>query len=158
MENKYLHEVAVTAIVIKGGKYLIVQRSNSEKRFPGYWTVPGGRIDVADYTAWPKDTHGYWYNVLEKTLKREIKEETGIEIENIDYLTSLATVHKDKSPSLVIFCTASYKSGKITLQADELQTYAWVSAKEAKDYQLIDGILDEIIMAEEKLTSGKKSE
>ena len=113
MQNNYLHEVVVTAIVVKDAKFLIVQRSRTEKRFPGYWTVPGGKIDVADYTSWPKDTHGYWYNILEKTLKREVKEETGLEIKDIDYLTSLATVHKDKNPSLVISCMANHKSGKL---------------------------------------------
>ena len=33
--------------------------------------------------------------MLERTLRREVKEEVGIEINNIEYVTSLATVHKD---------------------------------------------------------------
>src|SRR5665213_2353499 len=41
MENKYLHEVVMTAIIIKDGKYLITRRSPNKKRFPSMWTVPG---------------------------------------------------------------------------------------------------------------------
>ena len=37
MENKnqYLHEVAITAIIVKDGRYLITRRSANKKRFPG---------------------------------------------------------------------------------------------------------------------------
>jgi len=42
MESKpqLLHEVAITAIVVKDGKYLITRRVMTKKRFPGKWTVP----------------------------------------------------------------------------------------------------------------------
>jgi 8-oxo-dGTP pyrophosphatase MutT (NUDIX family) len=104
MESKYLHEVVITAIVIKDGKYLITRRAKTKKRFPGKWTVPGGKMETDDYLKLPKDTEFYWYNVLERTLKREVQEEVNLEIDNIWYVTSLATVHEDGSPSLVISC------------------------------------------------------
>ena len=156
-KNQNLHEMAITAIVIKENKYLITRRSSNKKRFPGMWTVPGGKFETSDYIDLPKDTKDYWYNVLEKTLRREVKEEVGIEIDNIEYLTSLATVHQDGNPSLVISCTADYVSGEIVLQEDESDTYAWVSLDEAKDYDLLDGILDELVMAENR-RKGEKSE
>ena len=34
-QNQYLHEVAITAIIIKDGKYLITRRAKTKKRFPG---------------------------------------------------------------------------------------------------------------------------
>lgn len=153
--NLNLHEVAITAIIIKSGKFLIIRRSLSKKRFPGMWTVPGGKLETSDYTSLPKDTKDYWYNVLEKTLAREVGEEVGIGIDNVQYLTSLATVHADGAPSLVISCIAEYKSGKIKLQIEESDEFAWVSLKEAKKYDLIDGIYDELAMADMKL-KGKK--
>src|SRR5258708_7823965 len=97
-EEATLHEVVITAIVIKDGKYLIVRRSTAKKRFPGMWTVPGGRLLASDYTKELKETEHYWYNVLEKTLRREMREETGLEIKNVDYVTSLATIHADGAP------------------------------------------------------------
>ena len=83
MENKYLHEVAVTAIIVKDGKYLITRRSQKKRRFPGMWTVPGGRLEPKDYINLPKDTTDYWYNVLEKVLQREIQEEVGLSLIHI---------------------------------------------------------------------------
>ena len=159
MENKnqYLHEVAITAIVVKDGKYLIARRSPKKKRFPGMWTVPGGKMETSDYLQLPKDTEYYWYNVLERTLRRELKEEVEIEVDNIRYVTSLATVHADGSPSLVISCLADYISGDIKLQEDELDQHAWVSLEEAKNYQLIDGIYDELVMAE-RIRKGERIE
>ena len=150
MASPHLHEVAITAIVVKDGKYLITRRSATKKRFPGKWTVPGGKLETDDYLALPKDTEHYWYNVLEQTLRREVREEVGIEIEHIEYLTSLATVHADGNPSLVISCIADYKEGEITMQPAELDMYTWVSLEEAKEYDLIDGIYDELSMAEAK--------
>src|SRR5687768_7245978 len=110
-DSPFLHEVVITAIICRGDEYLILRRSKAKKRFPGMWTVPGGRLEAKDYLALPKDTDAYWYNVLEQTLAREIQEEVGIVVDNVQYLTSLARVHEDGSPSIVISCTADYVSG-----------------------------------------------
>jgi len=168
IKNNLLHEVVITAIIQKAGppshkatdgqaRYLITRRSANKKRFPGMWTVPGGKLETADYINLPKETEHYWYNVLEKVLAREVKEEVGLEIANIRYVTSLATVHADGAPSLVISCLADYKAGEVTLQEGETDKAEWVTAEEAKDYDLIDGILDEIKMAD-ALQRGEKYE
>lgn len=156
-ENQYLHEIVITAIIVKDDKYLITRRSKEKKRFPGMWVVPGGRLETSDYTSFPKDTEHYWYNVLEKTLKREVKEEVGIDIDHIEYVTSLARVHEDGAPSLVVSAIADYVSGEIVLQEGETDASAWVSSEEAKEYDLIEGIYDELVMADE-MRSGTKGE
>lgn len=155
--NSLLHEIVITAIVVKDGKYLITKRSKNKKRFPGKWTVPGGHLETKDYSDLPKDTQYYWYNVLEKVLRREVKEEVGIEIKNIEYVTSLATIHSDGNPSLVISCLADYVSGRVKLQKEETDDFAWVNLKDAKDYDLIDGIYDELVVADKK-RKGEKVE
>ena len=83
-------------------------------------------------------------------MRREVSEEVGIDIDNIEYVTSLATVHADGAPSLVISCMADYASGEITLQPEETDEFAWVDIEEAKKYDLIDGILDELVVADNK--------
>jgi len=113
-------------------------------------------METSDYLQLPKDTEHYWYNVLERTLRREVKEEVGIDIDNIEYVTSLATVHTDGSPSLVISCMADYTDGGIILKPDESDQYAWVDLEEAKIHKLIDGIYDELVMVENK-RKGKKT-
>ncbi len=150
MASEYsLYEVVITAIVQKNGKYLILQRSSSKRRFPNRWTVPGGHLETTDFINEPKDTAEYWYNVLEKALAREVREEVGLEIKNVRYVTSLATVHEDGAPSLVLSCLADYDSGEVKLQPEECQNHAWVDLQEAKNYDLIDGIYDELAMADD---------
>lgn len=156
-EKNLLHEIVITAIIVKDGKYLITRRSPNKKRFPGMWTVPGGKLETSDYASLPKDTEHYWYNVLEQVLRREVREEVGLEIANIDYVTSLATIHADGAPSLVISCMADYVGGEVTLQEEETDEHAWVTLEEAKAYELIDGIYDELAMADQK-RRGDRSE
>ncbi|MBI3983795.1 NUDIX domain-containing protein [Candidatus Microgenomates bacterium] len=148
MAEAALHEVVITAIIAKGDKFLILKRSPTKKRFPNRWTVPGGKLETADYVNEPKDTAEYWYNVLEKTLAREVAEEVGLKIKNVRYVTSLATVHEDGAPSLVISCLADYDSGEVKLQPEECVESAWADLEEAKGYDLIDGIYDELVMAD----------
>lgn len=146
ISNK-LHELAVTAIIVKDGKYLITHRSNPNKKFYDMWTVPGGRLEFSDYKRFPKDTPLQWYNIVEKVLRREVDEEVGLEIENIDYLTSIA-IMVGEYPSLILSFIADYKAGEIVLQEEELDKAEWVTLDEAKEYNLIDGIYDELIMAD----------
>lgn len=149
-------EVVVTAIIQKDGKYLVTRRVKTKKRFPGMWTVPGGHLEPSDFMSYPKDSEHYWYNVLEKALAREIQEEVGLTIENVRYVTSLATEHKDGAASIVISCLADYVSGEVKLQEEETDKSEWVSLEEAKGYELIDGIYDELVMAE-SLRKGERT-
>ena len=146
-KNQYLHEVAITVIIVKDGKYLITRRAKNKKKFPGRWTVPGGRLEVSDYQNTPKDTKYHWYNIVGKVLRREVREEVNVDIENIDYLTSI-TMLVGEYPSLILSYIADYKSGEIALQENELDRAEWVTLEEAKKYDLIEGIYDELIMAE----------
>jgi NADH pyrophosphatase NudC (nudix superfamily) len=86
-----------------------------------------------------------------------VKEETGLDIKYIGYVTSLATVHGDGNPSLVISCVADYDRGEVVLQKGETDDFAWVTSEEAKKYDLLDGIYDELVMAD-NMKKGIKSE
>lgn len=152
-----LHEVAITAIVVKDGKYLITRRVMTKKRFPGKWTVPGGKLETSDYVNLPKDTEDCWYNVLERVVRREVREETGLEIQNIEYITSLALIDKEGTPVLIISCMADWESGEVVLQENETDESAWVSLAEAKNHELIGGIYEELEMADAR-RKGEKSE
>ena len=165
MEEKKLFKVVITAIVVKDGRYfddaqyryLVLQRSPDEKKFPSRWTVPGGKLTTEDYTHLKKDTPDYWYNVLERTLRREVKEEAGIEITNIRYVTSLADAREGDDPSLVISCLAQYASGDVRLDKSMVR-HRWVTLEEAKSIDLIEGIFEEIQIAEQVLNGGSARE
>ena len=149
-DPKKLHYVVATGIIIKDGKYLITKRAPTEKAFPNKWTVPGGKLEVDDYINKPKDTSAHWYNILENLLRREIMEETGLEIKNLKYLTSLTFIRPDGIPTLIISLYSDYASGEIKLCPD-LTEYAWVNLAQAKTYELIEGIYEELEMLDKVL-------
>jgi len=158
MYNKnQLHYVVVTGILInKEGKFLIVKRAEWEKAFPNRWTVPGGKLEVLDYVLREKDTPHHWYNIFEDLLKREVNEEVNLEIKNIDYITSMVYIRPDKIPCLIVSLFADVAGSEKVNLCNALTEYAWVDLKEAKDYDLIEGIYDELIILDKKL-KGEKS-
>lgn len=139
-----LHFVVVTGIVEKNGKFLIAKRADHEKAFPNRWTVPGGKLVLSEYEHLPKTANfPQWYNVIEWVLRKEVLEEAGVEIEKPAYLTDLVFIRPDGFPVVTFSYWAKYKSGEVALCKD-LTEYAWVTAEEAKKYDLIEGIAEEI--------------
>lgn len=147
------HYIVVTGILVRSGKYLIVKRSEKEKSFPSMWTVPGGKLEVSDYSSRSKDAGDFWYNVFESALKREVLEETGLEIKNIRYLTSLSYIRSDGIPTIIVSMFCEDTGGTIHL-CDDLSEFSWVSLEEAKKYSLIDGIYDELVLLDNLLKGG----
>lgn len=151
------HYVVVTGIILKDGKFLITKRAPTEKAFPNQWTVPGGKLEMKDYVNRPKDTSAHWYNIFEDVLRREVLEETGLKIKNIRYLTSLAFIRPDNIPAIVVSLFADYDYGKVKLCKD-LTEHAWVTLKEAKRYELIEGIYEELEMLDKFLKGNEAAE
>lgn len=154
--DPYLHYISATAIIHKDGKYLITKRSPQKKVFPNKWTVPGGKLDAGDYLNIPKTTPSAWYGAVAMALKREVKEEVNLEIKNTRYLIDMTLLGTDNIPTVVLSFSADYESGEVVLDKDAVK-YAWVTAKEAEQYDLIEGIYEEIVMAD-KLIKGADPE
>ena len=147
------HYVVVTGILVNNeGKFLIAKRADWEKAFPNQWTVPGGKLEVLEYALKQKDTGVHWYNVLENLLKREVLEEVGLEIKNIGYVTSLVYVRDDEIPTLIISLYAEPKKEEQQIKlCTALTEYKWVDMNEAKNYDLIEGIYEELEMLDKHL-------
>lgn len=144
------HYVVVTGIIIKDGKYLITKRAPTEKAFPNQWTVPGGKLELNDYVNRPKDTSAHWYNIFEAILHREVMEETGLKVKNLKYLTSLSYIRPDNIPTIIVSLFADHAGGEVKL-CPALTEYAWVTLEEAKNYELIEGIYEELEMLDRHL-------
>ena len=154
IQNSELHRITATAIIHKEGKYLIVQRSPNKKAFPRRWTVPGGSLDASDYINTPKTNPDAWYFPLTKSLKREIQEETGLEVGDLKYLLDLTFVRPDNIPVITLSYYCDWKAGEVKLNEENID-YKWVTLEEAKNYDLIGGILEEIEMVDKILKSRK---
>ena len=156
-DKNQVHYVVVTGILVKNGKYLITKRAEWEKAFPGRWTVPGGKLEVLDYALREKDTKHHWYNVFEDLLKREIKEEVGLDIKNIGYVTSMVYIRPDNVPCIIVSLFAEPVGEQVVL-CNALTEYAWVDIDEAKNYDLIDGIYDELVILDNFLKNKDNKE
>ena len=153
-DTKKAHYIVDTWIIIKDGKVLIAKRSTNEKAFPNQWTGTGGKLEATDYQNRPKDAKYQWYNIFEDLLRREVMEEVGLEVKEINYLTSLVFIRPDGVPTVVISLYADHASGDVKL-CEELTDYKWVTLEQAKDYELISGIYEELEMMD-KLLKGEK--
>ena len=85
---------------------------------------------------------------MENSLRREIKEETGIEVGKINYLCDMTFIRPYNIPVVVLSFYAPYQSGKIKLDEESIN-YAWATYEEAKPYDLVEGLIDEIKMVDE---------
>ena len=149
-DSQKAHYLVVTGILIKDNKFLIKKRATTEKAFPNQWTVPGGKLELDDYAKRPKDTSSHWYNVFEDLLKREVMEEVGLNVKNIRYLTSLSYIRSDNIPTIIVSLFADPVGEEIKL-CPALTEHAWVTLEEAKNYELIEGIYEELEMLDRLL-------
>lgn len=158
-----LHFLTVTGIVARKDEsghvtFLIAKRAAHEKAFPNKWTVPGGKLVRSEYEKLPyKTSFPQWYKLVEWVLRKEITEEVGVEIadEPPRYLTDLGFIRPDGYPVITLSYWAWYKSGEAKAGKDLVEV-AWISAEEAKNYDLIDGIAEEIEEVEEIINGEAK--
>ena len=130
--------VFVGGYVFKDGKLLLAQRSYDEGHLPGYWAVPGGKVDIPDEIT---------YSLLEKTIAREIDEEVGIEIsDTMTLLLNNNFVRTDGQNVIAINFACEYKSGT-PKPLDGTIDVKWVSQAELKDLKIEPTVLKQINLA-----------
>ena len=128
---------------------LILKRHARERVHPGKYAVPGGKLewndlDIRNPTRLNGDVLDF-ENAVERMLKREVMEEAGIEIDSgLVYINNVVFIRPDETPVILIKFGARYKSGEVRLEEGAFTDYAWVNAEEAKGYDCIEGIKEEI--------------
>ncbi|MBW1863503.1 MAG: NAD(+) diphosphatase, partial [Deltaproteobacteria bacterium] len=91
------------------GNQILLARAN---RFPyKFYSVLAGFVE-------PEES-------LEECLKREVKEEVGVEVKNICYFGSQPWPFPN---SLMVAFTADYAKGKITIDENEIMDAGWFTA------------------------------
>lgn len=148
MQQHEKFELTVTAIIFdEEGRVLITQRSFDKKRFPGKWTVPGGHVELCDAQALVSNRDGVAYGILERALNREVKEETGLKVKNVKYVTSMVL---DNAQAVVISMKGDLAGGEFQPNS-EIIGHAWMTLTDLKSFEdqglLIDGIYNEIVEA-----------
>ena len=101
----------------------------------------------------PKTNSDSWYFPVTNTLKREAREEVNLEIDNIRYLLDITFIRADGVPVVILSYYCDYKSGEVKLNEESID-YKWVSFEEAKEYELVPGLLGELEMVD-KILNGE---
>ncbi len=152
-ENKLFYFVANLIIYRESDKRcLILKRSDEEKVHPGKYCVPGGKLEWKNFDLnKPTRMNGDVYDfegALENLLRREVSEESGLEVENdFYYINSVGFIRPDGIPVMMQKFTAKYRSGEVKLEQGAFTDHAWVNKKEISKFDCIGGIKEEVIKA-----------
>ncbi len=112
--------IAVKAFIVDDKQQvLLVKRSNDDAHKPGVWEIPGGRLDSEDED--PYDG-----------LKREVKEEVGLEIEIIHPLQIDHFTREDGQKITMLIFLCKYLSGSLNL-SHEHSDVSWTPIEKVKD-------------------------
>ena len=113
--------VGVGGVVIDNGRALIVKRAHEPRK--GEWSLPGGIVELGE--------------TLVEATRREIKEETGLDVEVGEVIEVFDRVHRLDGRIQYHFVIVDYLCRPIdgSLQAgDDAEGAAWVTADEIAGY------------------------
>lgn len=104
------------------GELLVIKRADNEETFPGMYAVPGGTVEVAAST-------GLSQNTIEDNLKREIKEETDVDVEVGAWIESSVIAKSDRA-KLYLFFTCKVSGNSVPAISDETPEVMWIAPTE----------------------------
>ncbi len=108
---------AVAVMVTRGDQVLLIKRGKEPRK--GTWTVPGGSVELGE--------------TLAQAAVREVREETGINIEPGTTFTAIDAIYHDQEGGLkfhyiIIYMEARYLNGEPEA-SDDAQEARWVNFK-----------------------------
>lgn len=116
--------VGVGAIIICDGKILLEKRKGEPGR--GKWSIPGGLVELGES--------------VETTVVREVKEETGLDVEKPEHIDVVDNITKDangeiKYHFIILDYFVKLKGGTLAVGSDA-EELRWVSLNEVEKYDL----------------------
>ena len=116
--------VGVGAVVICDGKILLEKRKNEPGK--GKWSIPGGLVELGES--------------VEQTVTREVKEETGLEVEKPEHIDVVDNVVRDDNGEIkyhfvIIDYFVKLKGGTLKAQSDA-EELKWIPLNDAEKYDL----------------------
>lgn len=121
MENK--QKIYVVAVIFKDNKLLIAKRNSNSSFLPGYYELPGGKVEFGED---PKDA-----------LKRELIEEMNAEIEVFDPYHVFSFEIKEKNVhGIEIAYYAKLKDASKDIKLNEHEDLKWVSKQELDNLKI----------------------
>jgi 8-oxo-dGTP diphosphatase len=116
--------VGVGGIVVHENKVLLVRRGTEPLK--GQWSIPGGLIDVGE--------------TLREAVMREVREETGLEVEPIELIELLDRIHREDDRVRYHYVIADYLcrvEGGTLLAASDAEAVRWVERAEWNSHSIL---------------------
>ncbi len=113
--------VGVGAVVVKDGRVLIIKRAHEPRK--GEWSLPGGHVELGE--------------TLVEATRREIKEETGLEVEVGPLIELFDRVHRVDDRVRYHFVIADYLCtcvGGALCAGDDAEDACWASPDALEAY------------------------
>lgn len=112
----------VNGLLIDNGCILMALRSASRRNYPNTWSFPGGHVE-ADET-------------LDQAVRRELREEIGIEVKSAEFLHRFTTLSGAKDiPVTFHFFAINVWNGTPRNLGDEHAKLEWFTFAEAANLQ-----------------------
>jgi len=134
-EKKELDKNAVAVIVNEDNKILLLKRSDYEKQWmPNKWALVGGGIEKGENP--------------EEACKREIKEETGLEIKK--FIESFTIQRRPESIEHIFACR--YKGDPTDVELDMVENvkYGWYDVEEMEFLDIVPNLIEYIMLVFKK--------
>lgn len=135
--------VNVEGAIYRNGKWLMITRSEKEEHAAGCLSVVGGKCEL----------EGVSSDILERTLKREIFEEVGIEVKDTTYVNSSSFV-TDKGTHVIdiVFLCQDIAGEPYAKSAEEVGKVMWMTTEDILIHKNAPSYLKEnITLAADKL-------
>ena len=121
--------VGVGALIFDRGRILMAQRGKTPLK--GWWSLPGGALEIGES--------------LDFAVRREVREETGLEIEPLGVFEIFERIMRDESGAAeyhyVLIDYICRVSGGTLCAGDDVCRVEWVKPEGLKDLQITEGTL-----------------
>jgi len=120
-----VQKIIAAGVVIYDNKVLIVQRAADEEILPNLWEFPSGKREPLEESV--------------TTVKREVKEETGIEVEVVSIISvfefKVEKPDEIRDLTQINFLVKPVATPEVKLSSEH-QNFAWVGEDELGNYNL----------------------
>lgn len=129
MERRYPERplVGVGALIVEDGRLLLVRRGSPPQQ--GQWSLPGGLVEAGEQ--------------LEEAVRREAREETGLEVEVVELAGVFERIVRDAEGRLeyhyVLLDYLCHVRGGDLRHGSDAMAAAWVRLDELGEYALTPG-------------------
>ncbi len=137
--------VGVGAVILRDDRVLLVRRGRPPRA--GQWSLPGGAQKLGE--------------TVEEAVRREIREETGLELARIELLAVVDSIHRDPDGRIryhytLIDVLGEAAPGEVR-PGDDAQEVAWFPLSELERLDLWDETLRVIRLASERRSGAQSS-